>query len=131
MSKARFVLTNVAVLGLLAANPAFAAGETRAADVLPMIGVGVGSTLHTEVIEQHWACVEVNDETLQLSAKNVQVDLDGRVVVDALGNPFHCSPSADAEASSGDFPFEILLGVFGASGVAAAVAGGGGSDSPG
>ncbi|MBS1240152.1 MAG: hypothetical protein H6R45_858 [Proteobacteria bacterium] len=131
-SKSRAGLTVVALCGMVSANPASALGATRSAAALPLLAASVGSVPYSNGIETSWRCVRVTDEALKLKKKYVQVDAAGRVVVDPKGASFPCkAPVTAYKAGGGGFPFEALLGILGAAGLALGLSGGGGNDSTG
>ena len=130
-SKSRAGLTVVALCGMVSANPASALGATRSAADLPLLAASVGSVPYSNGIETSWRCVQITDEALKLKKKYVQVDAAGRVVVDPKGASFPCKTPVTAYKAGGGFPFEVLLGVLGAAGLAFGLSGGGGNDSTG
>lgn len=126
-------LTTLAMLGMVSANPALAAGATRSAAALPLLAASVGSVPYTKGAENSWHCAQVSDGALKIDKKWVFVDQAGRVVLDPKSVPFDCqSPEGGYKVgATSRFPFEILLGILGVGGLALGLAGGGGNDSAG
>jgi hypothetical protein len=125
-------LVALAAFGIIAADPAFAAGATRSATALPLLAASVGSVPYRTGAESAWRCTRVTDEVLKLKKVYVQVDEAGRVVLDPKGAPFGCRPPPGSEqvGTGAGFPFKILLGILGIGALSAGLAGGG-SDSTG
>ncbi len=133
MSKFKIGLAVCAACAMVSAGPAYAAGTTRSAQALPLLAASVGSVPYSPGVENQWRCVPVTDEALKLKKKNVQVDTAGRVVLSPKGQPYKCNAPGSGYklGASNRFPFEIVLGLLGVGGVLVALAGSGGSDSPG
>jgi len=144
-------LTALALLGVASATSAFAAGATRSAEALPLLGASVGSVPYVKGIEKSWRCTQVSDKGLNLKQSLVRTDRIGRVVLGAKGSPFMCQTQTDNTAADGSaadpadgavagnsefigaaiFPIELLAGVIGGGAVGAAIISDGSSDSPG
>ncbi len=132
MDRIKTGFTTLALIGLVSAVPVQAAGATRSAASLPLLAASAGSVTYTPGLENVWRCVETTDEALKLKQQYVQLDAQGRVVLDAKGNPYRCrAPVTAYKAGRQGFPFEILLGILGAGGLILALAGSGSNDSPG
>lgn len=129
----RSSLVTLAMLGMVSANPVFAAGATRSAAALPLVAASVGSVPYTKGAENNWRCAQISDDALKIDKKWVFVDQAGRVVLDPKSVPFACqSPQGGYKlGATSRFPFEILLGILGVGGLVFALAGGGGNDSAG
>lgn len=135
-NKINIGLAAMALCATVCTSPAYAAGATRSAQVLPMMAASVGSVAYKPGLENQWRCAKVTDKALKLKKKAVQVDTVGRVVLNPQGAPFACrlAPSnyRAGAPGAGGFPVAIVGGIAVVGGTIIAVAGtGNNNDSPG
>jgi len=114
------MVVSLAVLGLISANPAFAANATRSADALPHAAAGAATIAPARASA---ACAPVASDTGAAESAGY-LRCAERGVAPAGGD------YAGFLGSSGGFPLAILLLVLAAGG-AVALGSGGGNDSPG